>query len=321
MKRILVIASAIIAFIYLSICYYFSSRIIVPGRDVVPNRSEMSELYGWAKSVSFKTKDYLELKGWYFDNPEEGDCGIILLHGRNNSRYGMRHWMPYFWVKGCDILMYDHRAHGESEGDYGTFGVFESEDLLLAHNLLKEKSNLTDSQIAWVGASWGAATVLQTDMSEVRPMFLLADSPYKDLHAAVMERAIRDYGNWIKALVPTIYWMVRSRANFNPYTTSTLEKVKSIEVPTLLIHSQTDQATSSDQSVAIASVMKQDILTFHHTDWGSLHCKDVQDQPEKYGELIEDFLSANELLQPVPIDSLLEERILPDRSVINSEFR
>jgi dipeptidyl aminopeptidase/acylaminoacyl peptidase len=321
MKRILVITSVIIASIYLGICYYFSSRIIIPGRAEVPELFKMSEPYAKAKEVTFRTRDYLTLSGWYLENPKDGDCGIILLHGRNSSRYGMRHWMPYFWAKGCDLLAYDHRAHGESEGDYGTFGIYESYDLLEAHDWLKDKADLSDDQIGWVGASWGAATALQTEMTETQPMFILADSPYKDLDAAVMERAIRDYGDWVKALVPTIYWMVQSRAEFNPYITSTEEKAKNVNVPTLLIHSQTDQATSSDQSVAIADVMDQDILTFHHTDWGSLHCKDVQDEPEKYGQLIDDFLAANDLLQPIPEDTLIEKRRLKDRSLISSEIR
>ena len=200
-------------------------------------------------------------------------------------------------------MAYDHRAHGESEGEFGTFGVMESADIIQAQILLKEKSNLSDKQIGWVGASWGASAILQANLEEVKPLFILADSPFKDLHTAVMERAIRDYGEWINALVPTIYWIVRIRAEFDPYETSALETAKVIDVPTLLIHSQTDEATASSQSVAIAEVMNPEILTFHHTDWGSLHCKDVQDEPEKYGQLIEQFLTENELLQPSLEDS------------------
>ncbi len=290
MKRILIVSVVLVTMMYTGICYYFSSRVIIPRRKALQDPQELVEQYGSFTDISVQTDDGLQLNGWLFENADSTDCGVILVHGHGDNRYGMRHWMPYFWLKRCDVLMYDHRAHGTSEGTYGTFGIREAQDLLLIHDYFKSTVGLKDQEISWVGSSWGAATVLQAGPEVNDLAFILSDSPFRDLNAAVMERAIRDYGSWIKLLKPTIYAMVQWRAGFDPEKASTVERAKSVNVPVLLIHSQSDEATSSDQSEAIASVMKSQHLIFHHTDWGSAHVKDVQNFPDRYWGLVDAFL-------------------------------
>lgn len=292
MKRILIVILVSVTLLYTGICHYFSSRVIIPRKKALEDPQELVGKYGLFTDVEIKTKEGFKLKGWLFENADSADCGVIMVHGHGSNRYGMRYWMPYFWLKGCDVLLYDHRAHGESEGTYGSFGVKESEDLLKVHDFFKTTTKLRDQEIAWVGSSWGAATALQAGPEVTDLAFILSDSPFKDLNAAVMERAIRDYGSWIKLLKPAIYAMVRWRAGFDPDQASTLERAKSVTVPVLLIHSMADEATSSDQSEAIAEVIDPELLVFHHTDWGSLHTRDVREHPARYWGLIDDFLSA-----------------------------
>lgn len=290
MKRVLIVIAVIVIFMYVGICYYFSSRVILPPKRALEDPEELVEKYGTFSDVAVKTEDGLTLEGWYFDHPDTASCGVIMVHGHGSNRFGMRYWMPYFWLKGCDVLMYDHRAHGESGGVYGTFGVKESRDLLKIHEYFKSTTNLQDQEICWVGSSWGAATALQAGPEVDDLAFILSDSPFKDLNAAVMERAIRDYGSWIKLLKPTIYALVKWRADFDPENANTIAGAVAVNVPVLLIHSQTDEATSSDQSEAIAAAMDPENFIFHHTDWGSLHTKDVRNHPDRYWDLIDAFL-------------------------------
>lgn len=293
MKRFLIIGGILLTALYFSVCYYFSSRVLIPPKRALQDPKELVAQYGVFTDIRIETEDGLQLNGWLFENPDTTDCGVIMVHGHGSNRYGMRYWMPYFWLKGCDVMMYDHRAHGNSEGIYGTFGVKESQDLLRVHERFKEATALENQEIGWVGASWGAATVLHAGSEANDLAFILADSPFKDLNAAVMERAVRDYGSWVNLLRPTIYAFVEWRGGFDPEQASTLEKAKHIDIPVLLIHSQTDEATSSDQSVAIAQAMKQELLVFHHTDWGSFHTKDVREYPERYWQLIDAFMATH----------------------------
>ncbi len=301
MKRVLMIIAVLVVLLYGGICYYFSSRVIIPPKRALENPQELVSQYGAFTDVMVETEDGLTLRGWYFDHPDTASCGVIMAHGHGSNRFGMRYWMPYFWLKGCDVLMYDHRAHGMSDGTYGTFGIRESRDLLKVHEFFKSATDLEDQEIGWVGSSWGAATTLQAGPEVDALAFILSDSPFKDLNAAVMERAIRDYGSWIKLLKPTIYALVKWRADFDPEKANTVARASMVNVPVLLIHSQSDEATSSDQSESIAAAMKSENLIFHHTDWGSLHTKDVRNYPDRYWSLIDNFLETKVRLEATSV--------------------
>ncbi len=55
----------------------------------------------------------ITLSGWYFDNPRNGNCGVMFMHGFIGSRYQALYWAPLFWERGCDILAYDHQRIDE----------------------------------------------------------------------------------------------------------------------------------------------------------------------------------------------------------------
>ena len=103
--------------------------------------------------------DGLRLHGQLVQQPESKGT-ILLFHGYRSS------WvidfsivLPYYHSLGYDLLVVDERAHGQSEGDYITFGVRERRDVVTwaqyaamhfgpAHPLILD------------GLSMGAATVL-----------------------------------------------------------------------------------------------------------------------------------------------------------------
>jgi hypothetical protein len=43
--------------------------------------------------------------------------------------------------------------------------------------------------------------------------------------------------------------------------------------------------------VDINKKLNHEYAIFHHTNWGSKHCKDMKDHPQKYEALIDDFLT------------------------------
>lgn len=85
---------------------------------------------------------------------------IILFHGyRSNSLHDFSGVLTYYHSLGLNILMCDHRAHGESEGKYITFGVLERYDALAwieEHNKRIGK----DTPVLLDGISMGGATVV-----------------------------------------------------------------------------------------------------------------------------------------------------------------
>ena len=111
-----------------------------------------------ARDVYTQSHDGLRLHAKWV--PAENPRGtIILIHGYHScilTDFSLA--FELYHKQGMNILLPDHRAHGQSEGKYVTFGVFESSDIrqwIVYHN-----ENLSDMPVICSGLSMGAATVM-----------------------------------------------------------------------------------------------------------------------------------------------------------------
>ena len=142
------------------------------------------------------------LAGWLFENPRQGDCGVMFLHGFRGTRYHVLNWAPLFWQRGCDILAYDHRGHGDSTPAFHTYGFYEKADAIAALDWFASRTGLERPQIGVFGVSYGAATALQ--MAPLTPdiAFVGADSAYSELDEIIEFQA--------RELFPTLaHWCCR----------------------------------------------------------------------------------------------------------------
>ncbi len=303
MKRILTGLLLMGIILYVGISWYFSSIILNPNAgDPVKRSARMAEIDGpnaepvheWVSipdTFAIKTDDGKMLRGWYF-YADSASCNVIMAHGHNSYRVEMIKYMYLFKECGCDIVMYDHRGHNVSDDAYATFGIREAEDLLAVTAWVEQEKGYDEQQIGWLGISWGGATVLQAGGDETEVAFIISDAPFQDWYAAVMERAIRDYGSWVKVFVPMIKIMIDSRAGVDFDDASALIQASHISEPVFLIHSRADSATASRQSVNIAKALNPETSVFHHTDWGNDHADDIRNNPEEYKLLVDQFLNS-----------------------------
>ena len=301
MKRILLILLPVLIILYIGICWFFSNLILNPPQgDPLERMEEMLAIQGpnaqpvndWLSvpdSFSVQSIDGITLRGWHFKS-DSAQCAIIMAHGWSQSRLEMIKYMYLFEECGCDMVVYDHRGHNKSDEAYATGGIMETEDLLRITEWTQQRTGFSDEQIGWLGISWGGATVLQAGAEEKNVAFIVSDSPFQDWHSAVLERAIRDYGQWINAFVPTIKGLVRLRAEVHFNDASALMSAPDIEEPVFLIHSKADSATASWQSVNIAERFNPDLSIFHHTDWGNDHAEDISNNPDEFKLLVDQFM-------------------------------
>ncbi len=86
------------------------------------------ESYGLDYSeVEFETVNGIALKGWYVPARKKSttDC-VILAPGKTENRWDMLKYAPFLVEDGFDVLLFDHRSTGLSEGSRYGFGYFES---------------------------------------------------------------------------------------------------------------------------------------------------------------------------------------------------
>jgi pimeloyl-ACP methyl ester carboxylesterase len=243
------------------------------------------------ENVTIQSGD-IALSGWYFDNPRDGRCGVMFMHGFTGSRYQALYWSPLFWEHGCDILAYDHRGHGDSTPAFYTYGFFEKDDALAALKWFEQRSGLDESQIGVAGVSFGAGTALQLAPMIPDAPFVLADSSYSSLADIVSARGEARVGKTLaRMIVPGVLLAARLRAGFDPTAVSPESAIAEAQMPILLIHSRTDGFTPAAHSEAIYANSDQSRTVLHINDWGSEHAADISTDFAGYRQLFNAFMA------------------------------
>jgi uncharacterized protein len=103
------------------------------------------------EDVTFKSSDGLTLHGVWIPAPG-ADRTVVILHGHGGSMDWDIQRSPVFHAAGFNVLLFDFRAHGRSEGRLATFGYLERRDVQGAVAFLKERGMM---RIGLLGFSYG----------------------------------------------------------------------------------------------------------------------------------------------------------------------
>jgi uncharacterized protein len=80
------------------------------------------------EEITFPAADGLALRGWWV--PCQGaERVIIQLHGQGGSMDPDIQYLPGWHAAGFNVLMFDFRAHGRSQGNFSTVGYLERQDV------------------------------------------------------------------------------------------------------------------------------------------------------------------------------------------------
>jgi pimeloyl-ACP methyl ester carboxylesterase len=157
----LLIVGAILFYVVLPVSY--AQSVAHPVRS--PVRTMPADLGLPYKDVSFKTADGLTLHGWYI--PSQNGAAIIAAHGIGGNRTGCLELAQVLVQEGYGVLLFDLRAHGESEGDTTTYG---GADVQAAAVYLKGQDDVDPDRIGAFGVSLGGLVVVQAaaDSQDIR---------------------------------------------------------------------------------------------------------------------------------------------------------
>ena len=230
------------------------------------------------------------LTGNFYDNELDGNCAVLLLHGYTSTRYGTMQYTPLFWDRGCDLLMYDARGHGNSSVTLHTYGYYEKQDGATAYTWLLERTGLPATQVGITGISYGAATSLQMLPLVPDAAFVIADSAYQDLRTIITRQAVAQFGSWTSLFVPGAFLIAELRGDFDADEVSAIEAVKGSDGPVFLVHALADEFTPSTHSEAIFANSNLDTTELHLTAFGTGHGRSIIDDYATYDTLVDDFL-------------------------------
>jgi len=135
---------------------------------------------GTAEEVSFTSaEDNMRISGWFF--PASGVSrgpAVVLCHGIWTGR---RECLPLalrFRAAGYNVLCFDFRAHGLSDGRFTSVGYRETNDVIGAVQYLKQRPEVDPARIGVIGFSMGAAATIQAAARCPDIAAVVADSAY-----------------------------------------------------------------------------------------------------------------------------------------------
>ncbi|MDX1935259.1 MAG: alpha/beta fold hydrolase [Capsulimonadales bacterium] len=168
-----------------------SSRIartlVFPVRKPVQKPEGMES--GW-RDVSWRTDDGLTIRGWYF--PASNRAALILTHGFGENRAEKWELANVFVRKGYGVLLFDWRAHGESDGERVTWGDRERADLTGALDFLSALPDIDRGRIGIVGFSMGGVVAAEVAAQDLR----LAAVVLEGTVPSVRETIRQDFSKW-----------------------------------------------------------------------------------------------------------------------------
>jgi pimeloyl-ACP methyl ester carboxylesterase len=136
------------------------------------------------QEVHFTAADGVRLAGWLAIASPAAPT-VILVHGFKGGRAQMLPWARFLYAAGYNVLLYDSRGCGASEGWGITLGAREPQDVIGAVRYLRSRPDLTLKRFGALGISLGAGDVLLAAAREPAIAAVVADSAWADERAQI----------------------------------------------------------------------------------------------------------------------------------------
>ena len=280
-KMVLVVIGIIIGIIIIFSVLTFIISVHPPKLDEKRTPADLGLDY---EEVSFKTSDGLTLRGWFIPS-NYSKATIIVGHGYPFSKSNIL-GLGKFLNKHYNLLLFDFRYFGESQGRYTTAGWKEQKDVLAAINYLKSRKDINKSKIGAIGFSLSASTFIMTKTSDIKA--IVADSPYASLDNMIE----RSYFIFPGPLKLPFVWITKLLAKItfglNTKDISPEKDIKDIGIPVLLIHGDRDSQIPVENSKVLYEASDKNLTELWLVE-GADHGYSYASNPDKYEKRVLEF--------------------------------
>lgn len=200
-------------------------------------RSRLKKMYN-ASEVRFTTDDGLVIAGMLVVR-ENAQRNVIICHGYMGSKERMASFIDMF--PRDNVLLFDFRAHGESEGNFISIGYREQADVCAAVQFLQSNAQTKGLSICGLGISMGAASLIRA-ASEGAPFdALVLDSSFARLNDHVGESFAIRTGLPRFPFLSIMSYMFRWTSGFSIADVNPCDQIKKVACPVFVIHAKDDE--------------------------------------------------------------------------------
>jgi dipeptidyl aminopeptidase/acylaminoacyl peptidase len=289
--RKIVITVVVLFSVYLSLCVV-GGVLLAEGSLRLPHRPlrhqqeaakiARQEFATALQEVSITAADNNVLKGWYVRPQSFNGNAVVLMHGITDNREGVGGYAELFLRHGYAVLLPDARAHGESGGQFATYGVREADDLHRWVSWLYAKDS--PDCVYGFGESYGAALMLQSLANEPRYCAVAVEDSFSTAREMSYERVSGPLhlGNWFgktlgRPVIASAVFYTRLRYGIDLLEPSPLHAVQHSSVPVLLIHGALDRTISPRHALILAKAAPDHVQlwlvpnAWHTGAWSAAH--------------------------------------------------
>jgi len=207
---------------------FLNSLLYFPGRAFRATPADVGLRH---EDVTFAAEDGTRLHGWWIRAPRQPAVAHVLLAHGNAGNIGDRvvH-AKHLTDAGLDVLVFDYRGYGKSEGSPDEAGTYR--DARAALRALMRQGGVHAARVIYLGESIGGAVALALAL-EAPPLGLMLQSAFT---------SIRDMGRLHYPLIPQA---------LVPDAYPSLRRVRELRAPLLVVHGDRDDIVPVDHGRAL----------------------------------------------------------------------
>ncbi|TYR82510.1 alpha/beta hydrolase [Priestia megaterium] len=222
--------------------------------------------------------------------PHEHNQFIILCHGVTVHSLNSIKYAHLFLKNGWNVITYDHRRHGLSEGKTTSYGYYEKADLQAIVQWTKQHFE-ESLQLGIHGESMGAATtLLYAGSANAKADFYIVDCPFSDLEEQLAHRLKEDFHLPKQLVLPIANVVLKWREGYSFKDVSPISVVDQIKKPVLFIHSQEDSYILPSMTIQLYE-KKQGPKQLYIAPIGG-HARSYAENREEYEKVVSNFLKS-----------------------------
>lgn len=248
------------------------------------------------EAFEVETEDGLTLRGRLLDLKVQRTA--VFCHGITWTRYGMFKYLEPFLEGNRDgrqgaswnIVLYDHRAHGESDGDYPTFGAYEKNDLACVVKMVRSRWSGTRTLL--YGESMGSAIILQYLGKDQEIHAAVVDCPFNTLSGELRHQLkVMGTPEWLHApLMRGARVYVKWKAGYDITLIDPQKAALTSKCPILICHGGADDYVPTRMSEELYRARSPIAPTRLHITPEADHAESIRIDRQSYLRAVRDFL-------------------------------
>ncbi|NLO90922.1 MAG: alpha/beta hydrolase [Elusimicrobia bacterium] len=288
----LILFTALSSAALVAAAYFHSLYILDPSKrrrrlDAFPDQFGLPH-----ENLTFRTADGVAIKGWFVPATEKSARTIICLHGYGTNRSSVMPHTYFLREHGFNLMYFDFRGCGESQGKVASIGCLEAQDLKAALAFLKLNKEQEAEQIGLYGISMGAAVAIHEAASNPEIKCLVSEATFASYEKVVGRWAWNHFKIPYYPLVPLALMFVRMKLHTDPEPLSPQYRIAHISPrPVFIIHGSHDNLVSARDAR----------LLYRHCGeprqlWivpGATHGKCAETGGKQYHDKMADFFTRN----------------------------